>query len=204
VKRSPAAERAAPQALDLDRLLVAAHMTGWPRALTWDDFPVAKRVPRALPRDAVAWIKPAFRYSFIAVRTELGRFVTANVRVEVFVVREHTGVLRRRRGRYVLKHEQGHFDIAGLCGRELCAALLQLEAQSPQELTARAEELLRHTAGRVNGLNRLYDSLLGGTCRGLNPLGQWRWNRRLDEAIARWKPLPPVKPYWPPAARPSP
>jgi hypothetical protein len=189
---------------DIGRLIVADHLSGWPRSLTWDDLPVVRRVSNEVRRDALAWVKCGLRYSFHGGATSLGRWVPVGLRVEVFLDRANSGVLYHPRGRRLLRHEQGHLDIAGLCGRELCAALLALEAGSPQELFARAEELLWRTIARMNGLNQLYDSVLGGTTHGANPLGQWLWNRRLDRAIQLWQPLPKVRGFLPRPRRPVP
>ena len=185
-----------------EQLMIAVRLKGWPRQLSWEDFPIRQRLLKGLPANVVAWIGTGFRYSVIAEETWPGRFVAGTIRVEVFINQEQTGVLHKPRGRRILRHEQGHMDIAGICGRDLCGALARLEAANPVEILAKSEVLLKEALGRLNALNALYDSWWRGTAQGLNPIKQRRWNRLLADAAQNWKPLPAVKPLPPP--RPAP
>jgi len=180
--------------LDELRLLATRLLIGWPRTLTWDDFRVVYRLPKGYAHDTRAWLSAGFRYYFSPARCEGGRYGPGNLRVEVFVDREKTGVLWWRRGRRLLRHEQGHLDVAGICAREFCVQLSRTRAATPSQLIADARSLLRDAETRLRALNHRYDSFFRGTAHGLNWFVQRRWNRLLREARDSWKPLPEVKP----------
>ncbi|MEZ6117696.1 MAG: hypothetical protein R3C28_14150 [Pirellulaceae bacterium] len=110
---------------------VLSNLNGYPRTLAWSNF--APRATSPSPPFS-AQTGSAFRWRTGGVTLRNGIYRFSSVRVDVSVIAAATwrdmswynnaGTADRQR---LLVHEQGHFEITGLCARDLCRELMSLE-----------------------------------------------------------------------------
>ncbi len=161
--------------------------------LDWDDF---RGAPPKAPGDAVAQIvyELGFRYACEAFPTA-GGFVASLTEVEVRlrVRRDLSWVYPWARTPEVLRHEQGHLDIAEVYRRLLLETLrgLRVEGRTPGEaislLGERAREIFREVKERMDRAQSLYDS---ATAHRKDLSAQHEWERK----IALWLRDPSLAP----------
>ena len=121
--------------------------------LTWSDFPTRLFPPPHISFDAATGTS----YS--------GDIDHGKWSLSVNFDREKSWVLFFKRNATLLAHEQGHFDISALGGRDI---LQQLPGKSPQE----AQAIIIAVRNRVNIVQKLYDT---STDDGLFPTQQQQW-----------------------------
>lgn len=161
--------------------------------LDWGDF---RGIPPEAPGDAVAQIvyELGFRYACEAFPTA-GGFVAFLTELEarLWVRRDLSWVYPWARTPEVLRHEQGHLDIAEVYRRLLLETLrgLRVEGRTPGEailrLGERAREIFREVKERMDRAQSLYDS---ATAHGKDPSAQHEWERK----IASWLQDPSLAP----------
>ncbi len=135
-----------------------------------------------------------FRYACEAAPTA-GGFVAflTELEVRLWVRRDLSWVYPRARTPEVLRHEQGHLDIAEVYRRLLLETLrgLRVEGRTPGEavslLGERAREIFREVKERMDRTQSLYDS---ATAHGKDPSAQGEWERK----IALWLQHPSLAP----------
>ena len=161
--------------------------------LDWGDF---RGTPPKSPGDAVAQIvyELSFRYACEAFPTA-GGFVAflTELEVRLWVRRDLSWVYPWARTPGVLRHEQGHLDIAEVYRRLLLETLrgLRVGGRTPGEaislLGERAREVFREVKERMDRTQSLYDS---ATAHGKDPSAQREWERK----IALWLQDPSLAP----------
>jgi hypothetical protein len=85
----------------------------------------------------------------------------------------------------LLKHEQHHYDIAGLIARDLFIDLMQLKPNTyatKQLLQADIDKVRGEYKGKVQSINDLYDD---ETKSGREPVPQARWDGYFKEAFTK-------------------
>jgi Bacterial protein of unknown function (DUF922) len=82
---------------------------------------------------------------------------------------------------YLLRHEQGHFDIVILAARALARELEAMTAASAQELSLRAQDSIDKHTSRAKELSEAYDR---ETDRSRNPGNQARWSEQIAVALS--------------------
>jgi Bacterial protein of unknown function (DUF922) len=81
---------------------------------------------------------------------------------------------------YLLRHEQGHYDIVILAARALARELEAMTAASAQELSRRAQDCVDKHTRRAKDLSEAYDR---ETDRSRNPTSQGRWTEHIAAAL---------------------
>lgn len=172
---------------------VMSHVTGWPRALQWREFPhvVTSRLAPAL-----AECSASFRLvSMPMVRSGSGATINPNFRIEVFINRNPmpgdtgTWVVNGSETVELLRHEQGHYDLAGLAAREYSRELLGLLAEGPMnpaDIPGRVNAMNNQIVQELATMNERYDHRTLGTNHGLNTQIQGRWNTFIPRHIANF------------------
>jgi hypothetical protein len=176
-------------------------LIGWPRTLSWSHFQaltnpgpgvlVARNGQPIVARVSVSFM---FYPGGTLIITEGGQARFHSVDVRVLLNPAETQYVPSRlpaqQADYYLRHEQGHFDLMGLFGRELEVELTNLRAENSQLLHQRAraavDEALRSArmyAINSPGIDCVYDR---ETNHGINRAQQERWNRRIAANLRRW------------------
>jgi len=161
---------------------VMAHVHGWPRSLHWNEFTriQSSREPPHLSECAAG---------FRLVATPLipqgnGATINRNFRIEVFVTKDPTPgdtgtwVVIGSQTDDLLKHEQGHYDLAGLAAREYARELLMLRDEGPLDPTLirdRVKAMNDQIVSELALMNDAYDDPILGTDHGVSRI-QDRWN----------------------------
>ncbi len=81
---------------------------------------------------------------------------------------------------YLLRHEQGHYDIVILAARALARELEAMTAASAGELSHRAQDCVDKHTNRAKNLSEAYDR---ETDRSRDPATQARWNDLIAAAL---------------------
>jgi len=82
---------------------------------------------------------------------------------------------------YLLRHEQGHYDIVVLAARALARELDAMTAASAEELSRRAQDCVDKHTNRAKDLSEAYDR---ETDRSRDPTAQARWIERIAAALS--------------------
>jgi len=179
---------------------MTGHNNGQPNAITWRaNFTRVNQPPHGTS-DAFTHADFPSSYSFSSRADANGKHRLRNVRVRVGMNRNLSWYVAGRDTPLLLRHEQGHYNISFLVGRELCWQLLDLEWDHsvldavgegrPNQIVAR----LRSDAARLGAdaqaastsLNLLYDDPNRGAKNAdgsINPQAQARWDGMIQHAI---------------------
>jgi hypothetical protein len=155
----------------------AISLTGWPRNVTWDEFREVPSNPEGGDEDA--YISTAFPYTW-DWGSEGRTYRVTNVRVTIRLRDGESWVVRGRQSNDLLSHEQGHYDITGLMGRDLAEDLSRVTASSESALKKEVERIAQHYRTQGQALQRQYDNEAN---HGQNRTEQDRWKRKIQDAI---------------------
>jgi hypothetical protein len=81
---------------------------------------------------------------------------------------------------YLLRHEQGHYDIVFLAARALARELESITAPTADDLLRRVEDCVTEHTARAQRLSEAYDR---ETDRSRDPTAQARWNGLIAAAL---------------------
>jgi hypothetical protein len=189
---------------------VLAHVSGFPRDLTWADF---RRVPQSMMPPYYAHV--ATRLTATHADAQLdpdGSYRWKRIQVNAIIDAASTWVVDSwlqhapaAQMAYLLQHEQGHLDICGLIARDLCRELLETEvsdavisvlqgvANTPQaRLQAAINELHADAQRHYRDAETLYGRLESQTINGTLRDGQYERETRHGRNAAaqrRWTTL---------------
>ncbi len=144
------------------------------RPLTWDDFTgrprfnnYAASIFASIGYEGNSWI-------------EEGK-VIVDLTFKTYMLKSSSWV-RRENNSYGLNHEQRHFDIAKIVVERLKERVRQLNLQ-PHNFDRKVSFHYLEAYREMNQLQEQYDR---ETAHGLNGGAQERWNRKIDEELARF------------------
>ena len=151
-----------------------------PTQLSWTDFAPVASLPDASGDEAqTATTMPAL--SGIQPVSAQGRFSLPNLTLTVGLDRTQTLVVTTaQKTAYLLKHEQGHYDITVLTVRALARELEQLKAGSPAALGREMNAALNKHQQRADLIEVRYDK---DTDHSRNQDAQKTWNQAIDAAM---------------------
>ena len=164
------------------------RLVGWPRKIEWREFTPLDERPPGEKEDA-AIHSEGRPDTDIRPQKENGRFRISAITIRLVVIREDTWVVKGKQSDTLLVHEQGHFDITGLVGRELGEALLAIRSESVPDLQREVNRIIEHYRDQAEKLTTQYDT---ETDHGRKPDEQERWNKKLDDCIKNGKRLAPA------------
>ena len=154
-------------------------MTGWPRAIEWKEFRELDKRPDGVKEDAEIHSQNEFTKEITIVR-EKGKFRLGPISAKVVVVSEDTWVVKGMMADPLLSHEQGHYDITGLVGRDILRALAKIRAPSVKVLKQRVESTTERLAKLATELTEQYDD---ETNHGLVKAQQRRWKAHIRKCM---------------------
>jgi hypothetical protein len=172
---------------------VMSHVSLWPRTLSWHEFP-----PVVTSRDPPHLAECSASFQLLnmpMVRSGSGATINPHFRIKVFINRhptpDDTGtwVVKGSETGVLLRHEQGHYDLAGLAAREYSRELLELlgeGAMAPAAIPGRVNSMNDQIIKELATINERYDHPTLGTNHGLNTPVQDRWNTFIPRHIANF------------------
>jgi hypothetical protein len=152
---------------------------GWPRAIAWDEFKEIKTRPAGVDEDAQIHSETAPSKNVTVVRKG-GQFRLGPLKAEVHVVPGDTWVVAGKQSDELLSHEQGHYDITGLTGRDLLRDLAAIRAPTVKALQRRVQKTIQRTRKLANALTTSYDD---ETKHGTDKVAQKKWKDHLRKCI---------------------
>jgi hypothetical protein len=157
----------------------AAHVTGWPRNLTWADFPEVASAPDASDENAQIHAEIT-QPTNVGVVHEHGQVRISSLTVNLSVDRGDSWVVRSAKADDLLSHEQGHFDITGMMGRDMGAEIMAARASSTGDLQTAVTAIIQRYRTLAKTLNDRYDT---ETNHGRNREAQARWDARIRSSM---------------------
>ena len=98
--------------------------------------------------------------------------------------KNNSWVLRGSKTEKLKKHEQIHYNISALAGRDLERDLKNLTADSPEELVSKRDALNSQMQTLVDDMNKEYDNtILWGTDHGRIELHQGIWELHISKLM---------------------
>jgi len=155
------------------------RLRGWPRSISWDEFHEVSHRPSGQEEDAQ--IETTLEQpSRVRIVREGGQLRLGDYVGTLRVVGRNSWIVSSKKTDALLRHEQGHFDISGLVGRDLMTALGNLRAQNAQELQREVTRLYEAYDAWGDQLSEEYDDQ---TNHGRNADAQQDWETRIAECI---------------------
>ncbi|MDD5267994.1 MAG: DUF922 domain-containing protein [Methylococcales bacterium] len=155
-------------------------LSGWPRQIVWREFRDLGSRPSGISEDAQVAVE--LRPSRISVERENGQFKLGNVTFSMGVNRQDSWVVADQKSTALLAHEQGHYDIVGLCYRDLIAELQRLRASSQNQLAREVRRIMGQYDQLADTLSDEYDSSQE-TDHGRNSSRQQAWEKQIQNCM---------------------
>lgn len=114
----------------------------------------------------------------------LYRFQPASIDIQIKMNKTKSWVLKSAESDALLKHEQMHYNISALAGRDLERKLKSLSAESATALFDKAKELLKTEQALVKQINDEYDdNKLSGSNHGNDKGNQSKWEIHINKIM---------------------
>lgn len=152
------------------------ELVGWPRTINWKEFKDVKKRPKGETENAQ--ISVGLRHGKVKVVAENDEFRLGEMVFKVKVIASNSWVVKSEKTDSLRVHEQGHYDIAGLCYRDFLADARAMREFSRNELLRKVNKLMNEHGQRAGNLSDQYDD---DTEHGLNQKQQQTW---LDKIAA--------------------
>lgn len=143
--------------------------------VTWSDFITRSSRPTGITEDAQ--IHPELSPGEIKLARK-GKSVTIKeVDIEISLIKSDCWVVDGSQSDYLLKHEQGHYDILAISAREFYNSLIGLSAASTHELQKTVTKLQEDVQRRVARVDARYDAQ---TKHSLDKTVQDSWDKKIN------------------------
>lgn len=160
--------------------------TGWPRNLGWSEFTAVSSRPRVESKDAHVSVQ--VDAGDVSVVKGNGRFKLGDGEFSVVTNPVDSWVVKDKKSASLLAHEQGHYDIAVLCYRDMMAESRKSREKSEVRLWCAAIRVMDKHDRRAHKLSALYD-LKADTGHGLHKKGQQAWESQIIACKASGMPM---------------
>lgn len=110
-------------------------------------------------------------------------FAPDTVKVIIRASQKESWVVKDLKSDKLLKHEQLHYNISALGGRDLERRLLALKDPSGPELIKKKEALGKEVQDLIDKVNKDYDSDLHGTDHGKKDTEQAKWELHISNLM---------------------
>ncbi|WP_333874605.1 DUF922 domain-containing protein [Methylobacter sp.] len=155
-------------------------LSGWPRQIAWSEFRDLERRPSGESENAQVAVE--LRPSRILIERENGQLKLGNVTFRMDINRSDSWVVAGQKSTALLAHEQGHYNIVGLCYRDLVAELQRLRASSQSQLAREVRRIMGQYDRLADTLSAEYDSSQE-TDHGRNPGRQKAWETQIQNCM---------------------
>ena len=163
-------------------------LTGWPSNLRWGQFRKLDFQPEGHSEHAqiqTQWTAPPGKQ--LKPKRVKGGYRLTNVNLVLTLVKQGTWVVKGKESDELLKHEQGHWDIAGLIARRYHRKLVALRAPTVQKLTELVRKTEKQFQARANKINDKYEN---ETNHSMNTKQQNKWNKLIKNSMSGKGSLP--------------
>jgi len=155
-------------------------LRGWPRTLSWDDFPEIPARPSGEDEDAQIRAEAMLSGQDIQVCREGEEVRLGSFQIRLVINEGLTWAVRGQKTEELRHHEQGHFNLAGLMARQLMNAIAALRESAAQDLLTSATALIQEYGEMGQGWSDDYDT---DTDHSRVPDAQARWDEAIQSAI---------------------
>jgi hypothetical protein len=168
-----------------------AVMKGWPRTVKWNEFTgtVPTKSSRTVSAGVLRAAKAHARFYCTYKHTSADRSGLVrlkNIRIKVRLNSSTSWSDTSMRTAALLKHEQGHYDITGLAGRDLARAMLDLGRVKKRAIKPTLRKLKKNLDALVKKSDTAYDK---GTVHGSDKKEQNNWTLDIQDVIKDGKAL---------------
>ena len=173
-------------------------VTCWPRSISWSEFEEQSKRPPGETRDALTYSDADAPTSGIRILQDGNKWKLGPFTIKMSVLKSKSWIVTSAKSADLLSHEQGHYDIAGLCGWQEYRDFEGLRASRSSDLGDRIGAILRKWEQRTQDLQDYYDSKKQSD-HGKNATGQAKWDTLIADAIKnnyRALPTPPPRDKW--------
>jgi hypothetical protein len=155
------------------------EVDGWPSDLKWSQFDEEPRRPKGVNEDAQTATN-ATAGDDITIEHDRRGLKLGQFKVQLTFDSEHSWVLTGKADAALLRHEQVHWDIAGLNAHETARALRAIRASSKGGLGNAIHSTMSRLGLKAQAQQLWYDD---ESKHGLNPAGQKKWQDLVQKAI---------------------
>ncbi|CAN5625384.1 hypothetical protein BH20ACI4_BH20ACI4_10100 [soil metagenome] len=162
---------------------------GFQHTLSWSNDFTTKTEPPPDQDDLVAFtVATAGTFGGMQAiydsASELYSFKPSKVKVKIKMIKSESWVLKDSKTEKLKKHEQLHYNISALGGRDLERGLKKLTAGTPEELVWERDNLNSQIQSLINDINKEYDNtILWGTNHGRIDLHQEIWELHIKKLM---------------------
>lgn len=163
----------------------------WPSKITWAQFTEVDISPPGATTDAHIEVEyrnpPGKQFGIVQAGKQ---FKLKDVTLVLQTIPNETWVVKGRKSKAILNHEQGHWDIIGLIAREYHGELRRLRAPTVEQLKTRLRKLearMLEKGQKLNGGTGGYDT---ETDHGRIRPQQKKWDALIASCIKTRKNLP--------------
>jgi hypothetical protein len=142
--------------------------------ISWSDFISRQSRPTGVNEDAE--IHPEMSYSNVKVGRKGKSVIITDLDVNIDLVKSDCWVVENQKSDYLLKHEQGHYDILAISAREFYNSMKNLSAPSTHELQKLVTKLQEDTQRNVARVDARYDTQ---TKHSLDKTTQESWDKKI-------------------------
>ena len=133
------------------------NITGWPRQISWREFDELSQRPADESEDAYIEYNMDLSYGWTM---DGGQALLDSIDITVRFDSNASWVVGSQKDATLLSHEQGHYDITGLCYRRMGRELSALRAGTGEALDSEVASI-KQTANRgAKQLNTRYDNVI--------------------------------------------
>jgi Bacterial protein of unknown function (DUF922) len=164
---------------------VSLQISGWPRSISWDEFKELPARPPDETEDAQIHSE-VDQPSRVGVVREHGVFRVTSLTVTLRTVSEDNWVVTAQKSDDLLSHEQGHYDITGLTGRDMGNEIVAVRAHSRADLQTKVTQIIEKYRRLAKALSGRYDT---ETDHSRNGQAQERWDDAIHAAMKSGDPF---------------
>ena len=148
---------------------------GFNYIISWSDFINRQTRPTGVTEDAQ--IHPELSPGEIKLAKKGKSVAITDVDIKITLVKSDCWVVESKKSDYLLKHEQGHYDILAISAREFYNSLIGLSASSTHELQKTVTKLQEDVQRRVARVDARYDAQ---TKHSLDKVAQNSWDKKIS------------------------
>ena len=132
-------------------------LVGWPRSIAWSEFDEVSARPAGEKEDAQI-ASEVEQPQQVAVARAQGQFRVASYEARLVVHKDLSWVVKSTKSVELLAHEQGHYDITGLGGRDMIADIGRARASSRSDLANDVKAIIKRAQEVADKLTKTYDT----------------------------------------------
>jgi hypothetical protein len=161
----------------------SVKLVGWPRAIRWSEFTEVDERP-AGEKEAAKIHSEVIQPDRVDVTRENGQFRVSGYTAKLEIFKDDSWVVKDQKSETLRVHEQGHYDITGLIGRDMVNDIGAIRASSTDDLQSQVQAIIKNANELGDRLTKLYDGdQKGGTSGGSRPTEQAAWNAHLKSCM---------------------